>query len=92
MPHPHAMKEIALQAGVSLATVDRVLHQRPGVRASTRRRVEQAQAELRRQQQQVGLRGRRLLRRVLRVTRNDNFYPRLEVLAAAATRATGTTS
>jgi hypothetical protein len=26
-----------------------------------------------------------LLRRVLRVTRNDNFYPRLEVLAAAAT-------
>ena len=33
----------------------------------------------------LGLRGRRLLRRVLRVTRNDNFYPRLEVLAAAAT-------
>jgi len=33
----------------------------------------------------LALRVRRLLRRVLRVTRNDNFYPRLEVLAAAAT-------
>lgn len=61
MPHPHAMKEIALQAGVSLATVDRVLHQRPGVRQSTQRRVLQACAELERQQQQVGLKGRRFL-------------------------------
>lgn len=61
MAHEFAMKEIALQAGVSLATVDRVLHQRAGVRASTKRRVEQAQAELARQQQQVGLRGRRFI-------------------------------
>ena len=61
MAHEFPIKEVALQAGLSLATVDRVVHQRPGVRASTRRRVEQAQAELRRQQQQVGLRGRRLL-------------------------------
>lgn len=61
MPHPHAMKEIALQAGVSLATVDRVLHQRPGVRQSTQRRVRQACDELDRQQQQVGLKGRRFL-------------------------------
>ena len=61
MAHEFPIKEVALQAGLSLATVDRVLHERPGVRASTRRRVEQAQAELRRQQQQVGLRGRRLL-------------------------------
>jgi LacI family transcriptional regulator len=55
------MKEIALQAGVSLATVDRVLHQRPGVHPSTQRRVRQAQVELERQQAQVGLRGRRFL-------------------------------
>lgn len=61
MAHEFAMKEVALQAGVSLATVDRVFHQRSGVRASTRRRVEQACAELQRQQQQVGLRGRRIL-------------------------------
>ena len=56
-----AMKEVSLQAGVSLATVDRVLHQRPGVRPATRRRVEQACAELARQQQQVGLKGRRFM-------------------------------
>ena len=61
MAHVFAMKEVALQAGVSLATVDRVLHQRTGVRPATRRRVEQAFAELERQQQQVGLQGRRFL-------------------------------
>jgi LacI family transcriptional regulator len=55
------MKEIALQAGVSLATVDRVLNERPGVRATTHRRVHQAWAELQRQQEQVGLKGRRVL-------------------------------
>ncbi len=61
MAHPIAMKEIALQAGVSLATVDRVLHRRPGVHGATRRRVEQACAELARQQQQIGLKGRRFM-------------------------------
>lgn len=45
MAHTFAMKELALQAGVSLATVDRVLHRRPGVHPSTQRRVEQAHAE-----------------------------------------------
>ena len=61
MAHAIGMKEIALQAGVSLATVDRVLHRRPGVHPSTQRRVHQAQAELDRQQAQVGLRGRRFM-------------------------------
>src|SRR6218665_4078881 len=61
LAHDFAMKELALQAGVSLATVDRVVHQRPGVRAATPRRVQQAWAELERQQQQVRLRGQRLL-------------------------------
>jgi LacI family transcriptional regulator len=55
------MKEIAWQAGVGLATVDRVLHDRPGVRPAMRRRVEQACLELERQQQQVGLQGRRCI-------------------------------
>ena len=61
MTHAFGMKEIALQAGLSLATVDRVLNQRPGVRAATQRRVHQAEVELERQQAQVGLRGRRFL-------------------------------
>lgn len=61
MAHPHLLKAIALQAGVSLATVDRVLHHRPGVRAHTVRRVEQAQAELERQSAQQGLQGRKFM-------------------------------
>lgn len=61
MAHVFAMKEVALQAGVSLATVDRVFHRRPGVRPATRQRVEQACAELERQRQQVGLKGRRFM-------------------------------
>jgi LacI family transcriptional regulator len=36
---PLTLRDIARQAGVSLATVDRVLHNRPGVRPDTVRRV-----------------------------------------------------
>ncbi|UPK36267.1 LacI family DNA-binding transcriptional regulator [Bradyrhizobium sp. 186] len=39
---PLTLKDIARQAGVSLATVDRVLHNRPGVRPDTVRRVKEA--------------------------------------------------
>ncbi|WP_323130698.1 LacI family DNA-binding transcriptional regulator, partial [Sinorhizobium medicae] len=38
--------DIAAEAGVSLATVDRVLNNRPGVRSVTRNRVERAIATL----------------------------------------------
>jgi LacI family transcriptional regulator, galactose operon repressor len=38
---PLTLRDIARQAGVSLATVDRVLHNRPGVRADTVRRVKE---------------------------------------------------
>ena len=65
MSHPHLLKAIALQAGVSLATVDRVVHQRAGVRAHTVRRVQQAQAELHRQSAQQGLQGRKFMVDVL---------------------------
>ena len=41
-PTALTLKDIAHQAGVSLATVDRVLHNRPGVRADTVRRVKEA--------------------------------------------------
>src|SRR6266581_4599499 len=38
---PLTLRDIARQVGVSLATVDRVLHNRPGVRADTVRRVKE---------------------------------------------------
>lgn len=61
MPHRFLMKDIALQAGVGIATVDRVLNRRGGVRAQTRRRVERAIAELEQQETQIGLAGRKFL-------------------------------
>ncbi len=56
--HPYRIREIAAQSGLSPATVDRVLHRRGGVRASTVREVEQAIADLDRQQSQLRLGGR----------------------------------
>ncbi|NPU10840.1 LacI family DNA-binding transcriptional regulator [Bradyrhizobium sp. 83012] len=44
MNAPLTLRDIARQAGVSLATVDRVLHNRPGVRPDTVRRVRDAMA------------------------------------------------
>lgn len=55
------LKDIALQAGLSLATVDRVMHERAGVRAVTRTRVAAAISELERQYVQSGLAGRRFV-------------------------------
>jgi LacI family transcriptional regulator len=58
VPHPHRVRDIAEQAGLSRATVDRVLHRRPGVRAATVAQVEQAIADLDRQRSQLRLSGR----------------------------------
>lgn len=61
MAHRFPVREIARQAGVSEATVDRVLHGRPGVRPGTALQVEQAIAELDAQRTQLRLSGRQFM-------------------------------
>jgi LacI family transcriptional regulator len=59
--HPYPLREIARQAGVSEATVDRVLNGRGGVRPSTAQTVAQAIDDLDRQRTQLRLTGRTFL-------------------------------
>jgi LacI family transcriptional regulator len=61
MSHPFLIKEIALQAGVSDATVDRVLNKRPGVRRHTIQRVRRAIKELEGQSEQSSMAGRKFV-------------------------------
>lgn len=59
--HRYKVREIAQQCGLSEATVDRVLNNRPGVRENTRAEVLQAIADLDKQRAQLRLNGRRYL-------------------------------
>ena len=61
MAHRFKVREIAQQSGLSEATVDRVLNDRPGVRAATRAEVLHAIDALEKQQSQLRLNGRRFL-------------------------------
>lgn len=61
MAHRFLIKEIALQAGLGVATVDRVLNDRAHVREHTRKRVEQAIGELEKQELQLATTGRKLI-------------------------------
>jgi LacI family transcriptional regulator len=58
MAHEFLVKDIAYQAGLSTATVDRVINGRGGVRRQTAVRIEAAIDELRKQEKDAGLRGR----------------------------------
>ncbi|WP_028749194.1 LacI family DNA-binding transcriptional regulator [Rhizobium mesoamericanum] len=60
MAHRFLVKDIAFQAGLSTATVDRVLNDRSGVRHQTRLRVQSAIAELEKQQTGGEVSGRKL--------------------------------
>jgi LacI family transcriptional regulator len=57
----HRVVDIAAQAGLSRATVDRVLHGREGVRPETVAQVNRAIDELGRQREQVHLSGRTII-------------------------------
>jgi hypothetical protein len=69
VPHRYKVREIAQQSGLSEATVDRVLNQRPGVRENTTAEVMQAIADLDKQRAQLRLVGRRYLLDVVMQTR-----------------------
>lgn len=60
MTHRFPIKEIARQAGLGPASVDRVLNNRAHVSTQTRARVIAAIEELERQEQQLSARGRRV--------------------------------
>ena len=94
MPHRYKVREIAQQSGLSEATVDRVLNQRPGVRENTRAEIMQAIADLDKQRAQLRLNGRRYLLDVVMQTPqrfSDAFQAAVEaelsVFAPAMVRA-----
>jgi len=60
MTHRFPLKEIAAQAGLGIATIDRVINNRAHVSAQTRARVAAAIAELEGQESQLAARGRRM--------------------------------
>jgi LacI family transcriptional regulator len=60
MTHRFPIKEIAFQTGLSTATIDRVINERPNVSPQTKLRVKAAIQDLGRQETQLSTHGRRL--------------------------------
>lgn len=60
MTHRFPIKEIARHAGISTATVDRVINNRAHVSPQTKTRVARAISELERQDQQIAMHGRQM--------------------------------
>jgi len=90
MPHHYKVREIAQQSGLSEATVDRVLNQRPGVRENTRAEVIEAIADLDKRRAQLRLVGRRYLIDVVMQTPqrfSDAFRAAVEAELPALARA-----
>lgn len=82
MAHRFRIKDIAFQAGLGTATVDRALNRSGQVRQSTLDRVNQAIAELEQQRQQLAMTGRKLVIDVI-VEAPQTF---LDALSMALTR------
>ncbi len=76
MTHRFPIKELALQSGLSTATVDRVINDRPNVSAQSHARVAAAMEELALQEGQLAARGRRMFIDVL-VDGPDRFCSKI---------------
>ncbi|MEM0907230.1 MAG: LacI family DNA-binding transcriptional regulator [Pseudomonadota bacterium] len=83
MTHRFPIKEIAQQAGLGTATVDRVLNNRAHVSPQTRARVHAAMGELEAQEHQLAARGRRMFVDVV-VEAPRRFSVQIEAACAAA--------
>lgn len=86
------VRDLARAAGVSLATIDRVLNRRPGVRPATIERVEQAIAEIgfeRDLSASLLARGRALQITVLLPAGENEFFQALNMALGRQVRAVG---
>lgn len=83
MTGPHRVRDIAEQAGLSQATVDRVLHARSGVSVRAVRAVQHAIGELDRQQTQMRLGARAMVLDVV-VQAPDRFSSAVRLALEAA--------
>lgn len=86
MTHLFPIKEIARQAGLGTATVDRVLNNRANVSPQTRKRVAAALRELKAQEAQLAAQGRRLFLDVV-AEAPRRFSREIRIAAEAALRA-----
>lgn len=85
MTHRFPIKEIARQAGLGTATVDRVLNNRAHVSPQTRNRVKAALRELKSQEAQLSAKGRHMIFDVI-AEAPQRFSREIRIAAEAAAR------